>query len=215
MKTIETISQTKTQWNNVSLDDYEKHMQHQTVGQLQMLNSLTKKFLDIYQPKDLLILGVAGGNGLEHVNPLTTHEIIGIDINELYLEIVSTRFKGTLPQLKLIRCNLDETTQSFIKADFIWAALFLEYINLENCIEFLKNNLNPLGRVIITIQSNNGKGAVSDTGIEGVKILSEQFKKVDKTLLIEKMLVNNFMLISEEENFLPNGKSFSTIVFQG
>jgi hypothetical protein len=50
-------------WNNISLSDYEQHMQHKTVGQFQLLNGLTKKCLQKYNPSNLLFLGIAGGNG--------------------------------------------------------------------------------------------------------------------------------------------------------
>ena len=37
------------------------------------------------------ILGIAGGNGLEHIDPAITTRTVGIDINAEYLEVVAQR----------------------------------------------------------------------------------------------------------------------------
>ena len=54
-------------WNTIPLEDYELHMQHETVGQLQVLSNLTKKYLEKLNPEIVMFLGIAGGNGLEHI----------------------------------------------------------------------------------------------------------------------------------------------------
>ncbi len=213
MSKIEIKNQSKTIWNQVSLDDYENHMKHDSVGQLQLLNSLTKQYLSIHQPNNPLFLGIAGGNGLEHIDPKIVHQVVGIDINEEYLKQTEIRFKDTLPQLKLIKCNVDETNESFIQSDFIWAALFLEYVDLKNCIQFMLNNLSEKGLVIVTIQSNNGNGAVSQSGIEGVKVLNGQFKSINREIVLTAMNGFGFNLAEEESNELPNGKTFLTFTF--
>ncbi|CAM4361025.1 class I SAM-dependent methyltransferase [Cytophagaceae bacterium 50C-KIRBA] len=214
MSKIEIINQSNTLWNQVSLDDYENHMKHSTVGQLKMLSGLTQKYLVKYHPKSPLFLGIAGGNGLEHIDSTSVQQVVGLDINEAYLQQTHIRFKDSLPQLKLIKCNIDETTETFLQSDFIWAALFLEYVELKNCIQFMLNNLAEKGVVIVTIQSNNGNGAVSESGIEGVKVLSGQFKRIDKEIIMTAMSGFGLHVANEEENILPNGKVFLTFAFQ-
>ena len=210
MSKIEIINQSNTIWNQVSLDDYENHMAHDSVGQLQLLNLLTKQYHSKHKPRNPLFLGIAGGNGLEHIDPTFVHQVVGIDINESYLKQTEIRFQDKFPQLKLIKCNVDETTECFIKSDFIWAALFLEYVDLTNCIRFMLNNLAEHGVVIVTIQSNNGNGAVSQSGIEGVKVLSGQFKSIDREIVLKAFNDAGFSLQAEEVNELPNGKTFLT-----
>src|SRR5210317_816860 len=210
MSKIEIKNQSKTIWNQVSLGDYENHMKHDSVGQLQLLNSLTKQYLSVHKPRNPLFLGIAGGNGLEHIDPTLVHQVVGIDINEEYLKQTEIRFKDNLPQLRLIKCNMDETNESFIQSDFIWAALFLEYVDLKNCIQFMLNNLSEKGLVIVTIQSNNGNEAVSQSGIEGVKVLSRQFKSIDREIVLKAFNDAGFSLQLEEVNELPNGKTFLT-----
>lgn len=47
-------------WNEIPLQDYENHMSHNSVGQLSVLNSLTKKYLNSIKPQTCVFLGVAG-----------------------------------------------------------------------------------------------------------------------------------------------------------
>lgn len=73
-------------WNKIPLEDYERHMQHESVGQLQLLNSLTKKYLEKLSPEVVLFLGIAGGNGLEHLDNTVTRQVFGVDINQNFLD---------------------------------------------------------------------------------------------------------------------------------
>ena len=53
-------------WEEIRLEDYEKHMALDSVRQLQALNGIMKAQMEAYPVKTVMILGVAGGNGLEH-----------------------------------------------------------------------------------------------------------------------------------------------------
>ena len=55
-------------WKCINLSDYEKHMALASVKQLQALNQMMKGQLNKYNVQTVMILGVAGGNGLEHVD---------------------------------------------------------------------------------------------------------------------------------------------------
>ena len=54
-------------WEEISLSDYENHMKLDSVMQLQTMNRMMKGQLDAYSVKSVMILGIAGGNGLEHI----------------------------------------------------------------------------------------------------------------------------------------------------
>ncbi len=55
-------------WKDVNLSDYESHMALDTVKQLQALNQMMKDQFNKYDIQSVMILGIAGGNGLKHVN---------------------------------------------------------------------------------------------------------------------------------------------------
>lgn len=68
-------------WEKVSLKDYENHMKLSTVHKLQELNEIMKSQIYKYKVKTVAILGIAGGNGLEHIDISKIDKVYGIDIN--------------------------------------------------------------------------------------------------------------------------------------
>ncbi len=200
-------------WVNIPLEDYERHMSHHMVGQSTLLNSLAKKYLDKIKPEMAIFLGIAGGNGLEHVDSSTTRNVIGIDINQKYLDTAFKRYNSSIPSLKLLNLDLSKHTESICKADFIWAALILEYSGMDKALEFCANNICNDGHLIVSIQSNNNTHTVSSTGIETIKKAGEIFSIIDPDKLFSKSLEKGFKLMEKEENILPNGKSIITFHF--
>ena len=119
-------------WLHIPLEDYERHMSHHLVGQSTLLNGLTKKYLDSIKPETVIFLGIAGGNGLEHIDNQITQNVFGIDINQDYLDSASKRYKQTIPSLQLMNLDLTRHSESICRADLIWAALVLEYTGIDN-----------------------------------------------------------------------------------
>ena len=200
-------------WLDIPLKDYERHMAHHLVGQSMLLNALTKKYLDEIKPDTTIFLGVAGGNGLEHIDNNITRAVYGIDINQEYLSTASIRYKNTIPFLQLINLDITKNTETICRADFVWAALVLEYTGVDKALEFCTNNVRKGGHLVASIQSNNNKQTVSPTGIESVKKAGEIFFIVDPENLLSKAAEKGYRLIEQEENVLPDGKSIITFHF--
>lgn len=201
-------------WNLVPLDDYELHMQHNEVAQSQLLNKLTSKYLQKHRPEHLLFLGISGGNGLEHIDLNKVKTVYGIDINQSYLDMTQKRFGEKIKQLALVNADISTSNESFLKADFVWAALIFEYIDIQRGFEFIANNIAQSVKLIITIQSNNGNQSVSQTGVKSIQSVKEIFKVVNKDSLIRYASNTGFELLKLEENILPHGKSFLTYEFE-
>lgn len=68
-------------WKEIPLSDYENHMKLDSVMQLQNMNQMMKGQLNAYPVSSVMILGIAGGNGLEHIDRNKFQKIYGIDIN--------------------------------------------------------------------------------------------------------------------------------------
>lgn len=201
-------------WNAIPLEDYELHMKHGTVGQLDLLNNLTKKYLRELTPESVLFLGIAGGNGLEHIDNNVTNTVLGIDINQSYLDETNKRFNHKIPNLTLQKLDISTSkSEKLIKANLIWAALIFEYVEMDSCFEFITNNINEKGHLIITIQDNNGVNSVSLTGIETIKSVGQIFKLISENELIEVANKFGFIKIGFEENILPNKKILKTSIF--
>ncbi|HET7003833.1 MAG TPA: class I SAM-dependent methyltransferase [Puia sp.] len=200
-------------WLHIPLEDYERHMSHHLVGQSTLLNSLTKKYLDEIKPETVIFLGIAGGNGLEHIDNNMAKKVYGIDINPSYLETAFKRFNHRIPSLQLLNLDITMHSESLCRSDFIWAGLIFEYTGIDDGLMFCKNNLQKDGHLIVSIQSNNNIPSVSPTGIESVKKAGEIFSIVDPEELQRVAADKGYKLMGKEENILPNGKSIITFHF--
>jgi len=200
-------------WNAIPLDDYEQHMQHETVGQLQLLSKLTGKYLKKIKPRTAMFLGISGGNGLEHIDINITNQVFGIDINKKYLHETNERFNKDIPNLNLINLDISSTPKKIASVNLIWAALIFEYVETQKCFEFINHNIQNNGFLIVTIQANNGVPSVSQTGIETIKLVGKIFKLVDPNDLLSVADKFGFKKIDFEENILPNNKSLKTYTF--
>ena len=97
-------------WKDISLSDYENHMSLDSVMQLQSMNQTMKSQLEDYDVHTVMILGIAGGNGLEHIDTEKYQAVYGVDINESYLQAVSDRYKNLDGLLKCL--NIDITNEA-------------------------------------------------------------------------------------------------------
>jgi hypothetical protein len=202
-------------WLYIPLADYERHMSHHLVGQAFLINSLTKKYLDKIKPITAMFLGVAGGNGLEHIDDETTKSVYGIDINQDYLDNAFIRYKNRITSLHLLNLDITKNPETICRVDFIWAALIFEYTGINKTFAFCENNIRTGGHLIISIQANNHIPSVSPTGIESVKRAGEIFSTVEPEQLEFKAGNAGYKLLEKEENILPNGKSIITFHYSG
>ncbi len=81
----------KNPWEEISLADYENHMKLDSVMQLQALNEMMKAQFNDYPVSNIMILGIAGGNGLEHISKDKFERMYGVDVNADYLKEVIYR----------------------------------------------------------------------------------------------------------------------------
>lgn len=81
-------------WKDINLSDYESHMALDSVQQLQAMNQMMKEQLNQYDIQSAMILGIAGGNGLEHVDTEKLNKVYGVDINPEYLTITKKRYEN-------------------------------------------------------------------------------------------------------------------------
>ena len=72
-------------WEKIKLSDYENHMSLENVYQLQILNKMMQEQFETYDVNTIMILGIAGGNGLEHIDKSKIKKVYGIDVNQEFL----------------------------------------------------------------------------------------------------------------------------------
>lgn len=199
-------------WENISLDDYESHMSLDSVMQLQAMNEMMKGQLDAYPVSEVMILGVAGGNGLEHASKEKFEKIYGVDINISYLNEAVRRYPDLDGILECLCVNLIENADVLPEADMVIANLLIEYIGYE-CFQKVIQCVNPKF-VSCIIQINIEDNWVSDSPylyvFDGLEQVHHQ---MEETALEKAMTEIGYHTIKTSEHLLPNGKKLVQIDF--
>ncbi len=193
-------------WEEISLSDYEKHMSLDSVMQLQGMNQMMKGQFASYPVTSAMVLGVAGGNGLEHVDIQKYHKVYGIDINADYLSVVKIRHQNLKDILECLCIDLANEVDKLPRADLLIANLLIEYIGYERFQKAVEQ-VTPL-YVSCIIQINTAEGQwVSDSPyLHAFDRLDEIHHQISEDGLNGCMEQMQFGLIKRVETVLPNGK---------
>ncbi len=200
-------------WEYISLEIYEDHMSLESVRQLQALDSVMHDQFDAYPVTTAMVLGIAGGNGLEHVRRDKYQALYGVDINEDYLEAIRKRYDHLSDILKCLRIDLVNETEKLPKAEMIIADLLIEYIGYDAFCKAVEK-VDP-EYVSCVIQTNeDDKKWVSDSPyIHAFDRLDEIHHQIDESSLVTVMEGIGYSKILRKEMPLPNGKSFIRLDF--
>lgn len=203
----------KNPWQEILLEDYENHMKLDSVKQLQTMNKMMKRQFDTYSVSSVMILGVAGGNGLEHIRKEKFKKVYGVDINLSYLQEVVRRYPDMTGVLECLCINLIEESDKLPKAEMIIANLLIEYIGYES---FQKVIQHVAPRFIsCIIQINTDDKWVSDSPylhvFDGLEQIHHQ---MEEQVLEESMMEIGYHMINTLVNLLPNGKKLVQMDFE-
>ena len=200
-------------WVSIDLRDYENHMRSDTVMQLQTLNKMMKEQLNSYSVKNVMILGVAGGNGLEHIKSEKYSVVYGVDVNPEYLHEVRKRYGALNGVLKCLCADLTGEVSGLPAADLIIADLLIEYIGYE-CFQAVVGQVKPK-YVSCGIQINTGSEFVSDSpylhAFDGLNRVHHQMESGELTRVMDAIGYNTILIT---EYLLPNGKKLVRIDFE-
>lgn len=195
----------KNPWEEIKLSDYESHMKLDTVMQQQCLNAIMKKQFYQYPVKTVMILGVAGGNGLEHIDSKRIEKVYGVDINQEYLAVCKSRYKNLSGVLECLHADLMGENTVLPHADIVIADLFIEYVG-SKCFKQIISKIKPK-YISTVIQINTDDSFISDSPYLHVfDKLDCIHHQMDEISLSEAMNNIHYQLIEKEERLLPNGK---------
>ena len=204
----------KNPWEEIPLNDYESHMKLDSVMQLQAMNEMMKGQFAAYPVSSVMIFGIAGGNGLEHIKKEKFKKIYGIDVNSSYLKEVMCRYPDLNGFLECLCINLIDETDKLPKADMVIANLLIEYIGYE-CFQKAVRQVNPK-YVSCIIQINIEDSWVSDSPYLHVfDGLEQVHHQMEEQALEDTMLEIGYHAIKTLEHMLPNGKKLVQIDFEG
>ena len=200
-------------WRDVPLDQYEKHMAEQKIYQLQELNRLMERQLTGYDVHSVAILGVAGGNGLEHIAAGQYKTIVGVDINENYLNTCWRRYPQLQSCLQLLCVDLRQSEISLPQVDLVVADLILEYIGMGaffHCLAVVKPEI-----VSCVVQQNQKEAFVSPSPYsQGLQKVEDIHQDIDPAELVALMKGSGWSVILREEIPMPNGKRLIRLDFR-
>lgn len=200
-------------WEEILLDDYESHMQLDSVMQLQAMNKMMKGQLGAYPVSSVMILGIAGGNGLEHIRKNKYRRVYGIDINSSYLKEVVRRYPDFTEILKCLCFDLTKDADKLPEAELLIANLLIEYIGYD-CFQEVILHVNP-NYVSCIIQINMNDSWVSDSPylhiFDGLEKVHAQIEEEPLEILMKKIGYNK---IKTSEYLLPNGKKLVQMDFE-
>ena len=198
-------------WQEIDLNDYENHMSLGNVYQLQAMNELMKEQFAAHPAESVMILGIAGGNGLEHIDS-QFKTVYGVDINQNYLTECESRYPKLKDSLVTICADLLDENLRLPHADLIVANLLIEYIGYEVFGRVIKN-VSP-AYISSVIQINTDSSFVSDSPYLHVfDRLDEVHHQMEEDALIAAMAKIGYKAILQAEKALPNGKKLVRIDF--
>lgn len=199
-------------WEEIELDDYENHMKLGSVYQLQAMNEMMKEQFYTYPVRTVVILGIAGGNGLEHIDKSVFEKVYGVDINKKYLAECASRYQDLQEILECVHSDLTDESLQLPTAELLVANLLIEYIGYEHfkkVVQEVKANY-----VSCIIQINSDTAFVSDSPyIHVFDGLSKVHHQIKEDELEEAMLSIGYTKIHQADKKLPNGKKLVRIDF--
>lgn len=203
----------KNPWENINLNDYENHMSLDSVYQLQVLNEMMREQFATYDMESIMLLGVAGGNGLEHIDTNRIKKVYGVDVNQNFLAECVNRYSSLGEVFEPICVDLLTDDLRLPQSDLLVANLLVEYIGYD-CFQKVVKLVAP-EYVSCIIQINTGSSFVSDSPyLHAFDCLETVHHQMEEDALVNGMTEIGYRKAERLEQELPNGKKFERLDFR-
>ena len=200
-------------WTEIPLSDYENHMKLDSVGQLSALSEMMQAQFAAYPARSVMILGIAGGNGLEHIRKGQFKKIYGVDVNADYLQITMQRHPELRDVLECLCVDLRAEADGLPKAELLIADLLIEYVGCA-CFEKIVRQVCP-NYVSCIVQVNCAEYWISDSPyVQTFAGLEQIHHAVEERVLIKTMRETDYSPIGAAERVMPNGKKLLRLDFK-
>ena len=205
--------QSRNPWEEIDLETYEKHMRLDTVQQLQIMNAIMKQQFEAYPVQTVMILGVAGGNGLEHIRTDKYTTVYGVDINEHYLQAVSERCTNLKNVLQCLQLDLMHETEKLPDAQLVIANLLIEYIGYDAFQKTILHIKPEYVSCVIQINTDEKAWVSESPYLHAFDSLDSIHHQMDEAALIQVMKEIGYSKIVQISKPLPNGKALVRVDF--
>ena len=203
----------KNPWNEIKLDDYENHMSLDSVNQLQTMNAMMKEQFEAYPVETSMVLGVAGGNGLEHVSKDKYKTVYGVDINEDHLCKVDKRYPQLQGVLKCLKIDLINEADKLPEAQLVIANLLIEYIGYPAFQKAVQKIDPEYVSCVIQINTDTKQWVSDSPYLHAFDRLDEVHHQMEEDALEKAMKEIGYSLIHRSIETLPNGKALVRMDF--
>jgi ubiquinone/menaquinone biosynthesis C-methylase UbiE len=202
-------------WLSIPAADYERHMQSPRVLQQQFLSEVFREILGRRRPSSIAVLGCTTGNGFEHVDPLVTVEVVGIDINPEYLAILRNRFGDKIPGLRLLNSDIAACDLSPGSMDIVHCALIFEYVDPRVVLPKTVPWLGKGGVMSVVIQlPSAGHDKVTETEFKAsLSRLDPIMRLIDPAEFVRLAAGSGLAVIESSLRTLSTGKCFYVAEF--
>ena len=185
------------------------------IGQAQMLADQLALLIERERPTSIAIVGCAGGNGLDRIEPGQMERIVAVDINPTYIKAVRIRHTRRLAHLELYCDDIQSTSLQFKPVDMIYAALLFEYVDVGVALASLQRHCRPGGLLATLIQlAHRDHDVVSPSPYKSLNLLASVMKLIAPAELARLAVATGFTVAERELIELPSGKQFSLQTFR-
>ena len=196
-------------WLHIPASDYEGHMGNPNVAQLSLLADTFKESLSNHDGTSIALLGCATGNGLEYIDSSVTRQLMVIDINPEYLQILQDRYQKLIPTLNIVEANLESYENGIQTYSLIFAGLIFEYLDPVVLLSKIVNWLKDEGVLVAVLQlpEENIK-KVSETSYSSLKTLNSIMRLITGQEFGKMANESGLREIEGKKITLESGKSF-------
>ena len=185
------------------------------IGQAQMLAGLLMLLIERELPTSVAVIGCAGGNGLDQIEPGQVERVVAVDINPTYIEAVGIRHALRLSGLELYCADIQSESLQFEPVDLIYTALLFEYVDVGAALASLKRHCRPGGLLATLVQlPHREHGVVSPSPYKSLNLLAPVMKLIAPAELSRLAVAAGFAAAECELIELPSGKQFSLQTFR-
>ena len=202
-------------WLGIPIADYEAHMDLPSVRQAALLASTLRRVVAAFRPRSLAVLGAAGGNGLELVDPAIVRRVVAVDFNAEYLAVCAHRHAASFARFEPILHDLSLGPPAMEPVECAYAGLVLEYVPTGPFYAYLPALMTGGGIFAALLQlPAPDLPEVSPSPFGSLEALGPVFSHVNTDLMHEALSVRGFSRLEEERIVLDSGKPFHLALYR-
>jgi SAM-dependent methyltransferase len=167
------------------------------------------------QPRSVAVIGCAGGNGFERIDPHPTERVVAIDLNPDYIDAVRRRYRDVFRSLELICVDIESSSLRFDAVDLIFAGLIFEYVDAAVVLPQLRDHLLPGGVLAAIVQlPASGKPVITRTRFSSLEKFASRMRLLPPEQLIGEARNASLRLESSIRIDPSTSKQFELLIFR-